>query len=83
MSQDKSLLDNVQALLDRRVSIRQLVQLGIVAAAVAGMYLLIGLFWANSHSDHLDELHGLDKLFSAVGEVVAWPVLIIADIDLR
>ena len=83
MSHDESLLDTVQALLDRRISIRQLVYLGIIAGAGLGVYLLIGLFWANSHYDHLGELHGLDKLFSILGEIVAWPVLIIADIDLR
>ncbi|BBY54789.1 hypothetical protein H7J07_16780 [Mycobacterium koreense] len=69
--------------LDRQLSIRQLVYLGVVAAVAVGLpYLAIGLIWAVTHSAHLQSLDGLDKVFSALGEVVAWPVLLIADVTL-
>jgi hypothetical protein len=48
-----------------------------------GAYLVIGLFWAGSHYHHLAEVRGADKVFSVLGEIVAWPVLIVADIQLR
>ncbi|WP_268967041.1 hypothetical protein [Mycolicibacter terrae] len=44
---------------------------------------MIGVFWAGSHYQHLGEVRGADKVFSVLGEIVAWPVLIIADIQLR
>lgn len=73
----------IKELLDRQLSIRQLVYLGIVAGVVVlGPYLAIGLVWAFTHADHLESLTGLDKLFSALGEVVAWPVLLISDVTL-
>lgn len=67
-------------LLDHRLSVRQL---GHLAIAFGVPYLIIGVIWAATHHDHLSALHSLDKLFSALGEVVAWPVLVIADVTLR
>ncbi|WP_409426544.1 hypothetical protein [Mycobacterium sp. SMC-11] len=76
-------LEGVQRFLDRRLSIRQIVFLGFMASTLLGAYLVIGLFWAGSHYQHLHDVRGLDKVFSVLGEIVAWPVLIIADIQLR
>ncbi|MUM23627.1 hypothetical protein FZI91_18260 [Mycobacterium sp. CBMA271] len=70
----------IKDLLDRRLSIRQLVYLVIV---VGVPYLVIGLIWAMTHRGHLEQLTGLDKLFSMLGEIVAWPVLIIANVYLQ
>ena len=66
--------------MDRRISIRQLMYLAIAGAVP---YLAVGLIWLITHQSHLGELHGLDRLFSTVGEVIAWPALLIADLDLR
>jgi len=76
-------LGALQRFLDRQLSIRQLFFLGFMASALLGAYLVIGLFWAGSHHQHLHDVRGLDKVFSVLGEIVAWPVLIIADIQLR
>jgi hypothetical protein len=76
-------LESLQRLLDRQLSIRQLLYLAVIGGVVLGAYLVIGLVWASTHYQHLAEVHGLDKLFSVLGEIVAWPVLIIADIHLR
>ncbi|MFC4372892.1 hypothetical protein ACFO5K_02160 [Nocardia halotolerans] len=54
-----------------------------LALAVGVPYLAIGMIWLISHRDHLGELHGLDLIFSTLGQITAWPVLIIADISLR
>ncbi|QCH24196.1 hypothetical protein DSM43276_02459 [Mycobacteroides salmoniphilum] len=70
----------IKDLLDRRLSIRQLVYLAIV---VGVPYFVIGVIWAMTHRDHLEQLTGLDKLFSMLGEIVAWPVLIIANVYLQ
>ena len=69
----------IKNLLDYRSSIRQLVYLAVVVGAP---YLVIGMIWALTHSDHIAGLTGLDKLFSLLGEIVAWPVLIIANVTL-
>ena len=76
-------LDGLARLLDSRLSLRQLFYLGVMGSVLLGAYLVIGLYWAGSHHQHLHELRGLDKVFSVLGEIVAWPVLIIADVQLR
>ncbi|WP_336087317.1 hypothetical protein [Nocardia sp. SSK8] len=70
----------IKELFGYRISLRQLTLLGI---AFGVPYVLIGLAWLGGHHEHLGDLQGLDKVFSALGEVVAWPVLLIADIELR
>lgn len=69
----------IKNLLDHRLSIRQLVYLAIVLGAP---YLVIGMIWALTHGDHITGLTGLDKVFSLLGEIVAWPVLIVANVSL-
>ncbi len=58
-------------------------ELALVFAVLAVPYLIIGVFWADAHSEHLTLLHGPDRLFSYFGEVLAWPVLIFSDITLK
>ncbi len=66
--------------LDRRSWMRDLL---IVGVWLALPYLVVGIFWADAHRDHLSKLHGLDATASYVGEVIAWPVLIFADVSLE
>ena len=74
----------LRELFDRKLSIRQLVYLGVMGIVVLVVpYLIVGVLWATAHTEHLDTLTGADKVFSGFGEVVAWPVLLIADIQLR
>lgn len=69
----------IRNLFDTRLSIRQLFYLTIV---VGVPYAVIGLIWALTHTDHLAALTGVDRLFSLLGEIVAWPVLLIANVSL-
>ncbi|MGV9802590.1 hypothetical protein ACWDTP_31520 [Mycobacterium sp. NPDC003449] len=66
-------------LLDIRLSIRQLAYL---AVTVGIPYLAIGLFWATRQTDHLRTLTGFDLAASTAGEIVAWPVLLFANVTL-
>lgn len=66
--------------LDVQVSIRAMLML---AFGVAVPYLIVGVVWVITHADHLGELQGLDQVFSFIGEIVAWPPLVISDITLR
>lgn len=73
----------LEDLLDSRLSLRQIMHLGIVAGIAVGIpYLAIGLLWLATHHDHLDNLHGADQFFSVVGEVIAWPPLLVSNIAL-
>lgn len=65
---------------DFRISIRQLFLLAVLLGIPYG---IIGLIWALTHTAHLSQLQGLDKIFSFLGEILAWPALIFADVTLR
>ncbi|MCA2207024.1 MULTISPECIES: hypothetical protein [Nocardia] len=67
-------------LMERRLSIRQMMYLALAGGIP---YVAIGLVWLLAHRDHLGELSGLDRFFSILGQVIAWPVLLVADVDLR
>lgn len=58
-------------------------ELLVLFGALMIPYVIIGVIWAETHSDHLAYLSGVDKFFSYAGEVVAWPVLTISDITLE
>lgn len=72
--------DRIDRLLNFEVSILDL----IVLALIVGIpYGLVGVIWAFTHTGHLSYLSGADKVFSFLGEIVAWPVLLFADVCLR
>lgn len=70
----------IKEILQYRISIQQLVYLAVLFAVPYG---IVGILWAANHSAHLDDVSGLDRLLSLAGEVLAWPVLVVADITLR
>jgi hypothetical protein len=52
----------------------------VVALIISTPYLLIGVIWSSTHTEHLREISGLDAVVSALGSVVSWPVLLFADV---
>jgi hypothetical protein len=46
-------------------------------------YVTVGIFWADAHREHLETTYGLDRFLSYLGEVLVWPLLMVADITLR
>jgi hypothetical protein len=70
-------LEKVRHLLGYRLSIAELIG---IAFLVGFPYLLVGVLWSINHTDHLHEMHGADLMFSFVGAIVFWPVLLIADV---
>lgn len=64
----------------QRSWITDLLSLGVWLALP---YLVVGILWADAHREQLDQLRGLDAAASWAGEVVAWPVLVFADVTLR
>lgn len=76
-------MTGVNTLLDRQLSVRQLIYLAIMCVVLIVIpYLIVGVVWATMHVEHLNTLTGVDKFFSLLGEIVAWPVLLISDVTL-
>ena len=74
------MLDRIGKVLDFKVSILDLIALALIVGIPYG---LVGVVWAFTHTEHLSYMSGADKLFSFLGEIVSWPVLLVADVCLR
>jgi hypothetical protein len=70
-------LGALRRLLGFQVTIGEL----IVAAVVLGTpYLVIGVIWSSTHTEHLRGMPRLDMVVSYLGSIVSWPVLLFADV---
>ena len=70
-------LNALRKVLSYRVSIGELV---VVALVLGTPYLIAGVIWSSTHTDHLAEMDGIDLVVSFLGAIVSWPVLLIANI---
>lgn len=50
------------------------------ASMVLACYVLVGLYWADSHASLVDAF-GVDKPLTYALHVAAWPVLVFTDLD--
>ena len=64
-------------MLGYRVSIGQLI---VVALVLGTPYLIVGVIWSSTHTDHLAQMRGIDLVVSFLGAIVSWPVLLVADV---
>jgi len=44
------------------------------------VYVLVGLYWADSHASLIDAF-GVEKPLTYAGHVAAWPILVFTDLD--
>jgi hypothetical protein len=64
-------------MLGYRVSIGELI---IVALVLGTPYLIVGAIWSSTHTDHLNQMDGIDLVVSFLGAIVSWPVLLVANV---
>ncbi len=64
-------------LLGYRVSVGELI---VVALIVGTPYLIVGVIWSSTHTEHLQHLNGIDMAVSCLGSIVSWPVLLFANV---
>jgi hypothetical protein len=70
-------LGALRRLLRFQVTIGELI---IVALVVGTPYLIVGVFWSSTHTEHLQHMAGADLMVSYLGSIVSWPVLLFADV---
>jgi NADH:ubiquinone oxidoreductase subunit 4 (subunit M) len=71
------MVENVRKVLDFRVSIGQLIAVGLILGTP---YLLVGTVWSMTHTEHLHQMHGIDLAVSFLGSIVSWPVLLFSNV---
>ncbi|OBF63454.1 hypothetical protein A5787_15480 [Mycobacterium sp. 852002-50816_SCH5313054-b] len=71
------MLERLHRVLEFRLSIAQLMAIGIILGTP---YLLVGTIWSTTHTEHLHQMHGVDLAVSFLGSIVSWPVLLFANV---
>jgi NADH:ubiquinone oxidoreductase subunit 4 (subunit M) len=71
------MLEKLRRVLDFRLSIAQLMAIGVILGTP---YLLVGAIWSTTHTEHLHQMHGIDLAVSFLGSIVSWPVLTVANV---
>ena len=71
------MLNALRRMLGYRVSIGELI---IVALVLGTPYLIVGAIWSSTHTDHLNQMDGIDLVVSFLGAIVSWPVLLVANV---
>jgi hypothetical protein len=64
-------------MLGHRVSVGELI---IVALVLGTPYLIVGAIWSSTHTDHLNQMDGIDLVVSFLGAIASWPVLLVANV---
>lgn len=71
------MLSKLQQLLDYQLTIAELIGLGMLLGTP---YLIVGVIWSCTHTEHLHAMHGADLVVSFLGSIVSWPVLLFANV---
>lgn len=71
------MLSKIRQVLGFQITIAELIGLGLI---IGTPYLLVGVIWSTTHTDHLHHMHGADLVVSFLGSIVSWPVLLFADV---
>ena len=71
------MLEGLRRVLEFRLSIAQLLAIGVILGTP---YLLVGTIWSTTHTEHLQQMHGVDLAVSFLGSIVSWPVLLFANV---
>lgn len=50
------------------------------AILLAVPYLAVGVVWSLTHTAHLSQAHGADKVVAFLGSIASWPVLLVTNI---
>ncbi|RAV01153.1 hypothetical protein [Mycolicibacter senuensis] len=74
------IVDGIGRLLSYRMSVGELIGLGLI---VGTPYLIVGLIWSLTHTAHLHEMQGVDLAVSFLGSIVSWPVLLFSDVCMQ
>lgn len=71
------MLSELRRLLGYRVSFGQLI---VVAVVLGTPYLIVGVIWSSTHTEHLAQMDDIDLVVSFLGAIVSWPVLLFANV---
>jgi hypothetical protein len=67
----------LRKLLGFKITVGELITVGLVLGTP---YLIVGVIWSSTHTEHLKSMAGADLVVSYLGSIVSWPVLLFSDV---
>ncbi|HUO39280.1 MAG TPA: hypothetical protein VMU34_16215 [Mycobacterium sp.] len=71
------MLTKLRQLLNYKFTIAELMGLAVLLGTP---YLVVGLIWSSTHTEHLQHMHGADLAVSFLRSIVSWPVLLFSNV---
>lgn len=71
------MLTKLRQLLSYQLSIAELIG---IALLLGTPYLIVGVIWSSTHTEHLRQMRGADLVVSFLGSIVSWPVLLFSNV---
>jgi len=70
-------ITTLRKFLGYRMRVSEWIGLAIILGAP---YLVVGFIWSLTHTDHLQDMHGVNPVVSFLGAIVSWPVLLFSNV---
>ncbi|MBO0679898.1 hypothetical protein JRC04_20715 [Mycolicibacterium sp. S2-37] len=67
----------LRQLLAYKLTIAEIIGIGLLLGTP---YLIVGVIWSSTHTEHLSRLDGVDLAISFLGSIASWPVLLFSDV---
>jgi hypothetical protein len=71
------MLTKLRQVLSYQLTIAELMGIAVILGTP---YLIVGLIWSSTHTEHLRQMHGADLVVSFLGSIVSWPVLLFSNV---
>jgi hypothetical protein len=70
-------LTKLRQLLSYQLTVAELIGIALVLGIP---YLIVGVIWSSTHTEHLRQMQGADLVVSFLGSIVSWPVLLFSNV---
>ena len=67
----------LRQLLNYQMTVAEWISVGVLLGIP---YLIVGLIWSSTHTDHLRGMQGADLVVSFLGAIASWPVLLFSNV---
>ena len=71
------MLTKLRQLLSYQLTVAELIGIALVLGIP---YLIVGVIWSSTHTEHLRQMQGADLVVSFLGSIVSWPVLLFSKV---
>lgn len=71
------MLEKLRRVLSFQFTVAELIGIALI---VGTPYLVVGVIWSATHTQHLHDMDGIDLVVSFLGSIVSWPVLLFSNV---